>query len=114
MLSRLSYWGMLVIAEKGEQRMPSSNGWREGLATAGLTARAALHLFGCLSPSLQMVEKQEGAESETREEVRHVCLPWYPDRLAYQLNLTRMDIRYGGEDNKTRQGKTTFFPDMLG
>ncbi|KAF0294944.1 tRNA (cytosine(34)-C(5))-methyltransferase [Amphibalanus amphitrite] len=39
---------------------------------------------------LKMVEKKDGAEAE---EVRHVCLPWYPDRLAYQLNLTRMDIR---------------------
>ena len=39
----------------------------------------------------QMVEKQAGAEEA--DEVRHVCLPWYPDRLAYQLNVTRMDIR---------------------
>ena len=38
----------------------------------------------------QMVEKQDGVEAD---EIRHVCLPWYPDRLAYQLNLTRMDIR---------------------
>lgn len=21
------------------------------------------------------------------------CLPWYPDRMAWQLNLTRKDIR---------------------
>ena len=34
-----------------------------------------------------------GKEKATRAKVQPKCLSWYPDRMAWQLNLTRRDIR---------------------
>ncbi len=40
--------------------------------------------------------KLDGPEQTGEEPVAKVspkCLPWYPDRMGWQLNLTRRDIR---------------------
>ncbi|XP_037078171.1 tRNA (cytosine(34)-C(5))-methyltransferase-like [Pollicipes pollicipes] len=76
--------------------------WDQFMATLRDPLPASFRVTGTRSQSqallaivqddfLKLVEKQEGAGDDPA--VKHVCLPWYPDKLAYQLNLTRTDIR---------------------
>ncbi|GFG38232.1 hypothetical protein Cfor_12224 [Coptotermes formosanus] len=46
----------------------------------------------CLLNPLQPDEDGERKDEES-EQQKPVCLPWYPDGLAWQLQLTRKDIR---------------------
>jgi len=77
--------------------------WDQFMATLRDPLPASFRVTGTRSQSqallaivqddfLKMVEKTD-AESGEPTDVKHVCLPWYPDKLAYQLNLTRTDIR---------------------
>jgi hypothetical protein len=45
------------------------------------------------NPGLVSISDVVGADGETRHVVRPTCLKWYPDSMAWQLNLTRKDIR---------------------
>lgn len=42
---------------------------------------------------LAILKEKKAAESEDCPVVEPKCLTWYPDRMAWQLNLSRKDIR---------------------
>ncbi|XP_050718595.1 tRNA (cytosine(34)-C(5))-methyltransferase-like [Eriocheir sinensis] len=45
-----------------------------------------------ITPPELTPEEQEAGEEPVKP-LKPLCLPWYPDNLAWQLNLTRKDIR---------------------
>jgi tRNA (cytosine34-C5)-methyltransferase len=56
----------------------------EGKYFKELSAHAAAH---------SVDDKKEDEEEEKRDPLVPKCLDWYPDRMAWQLNITRKDIR---------------------
>jgi len=48
-----------------------------------------------LADQAEQRQREEGGEANADEAVivRPTCLPWYPDRMAWQLNITRKEIR---------------------